>query len=187
MTRYSDLGCPGNPSHGRLLDVSSLEYAYYCPHSDHAGRAGNHPLGAAPATRAFFRLDEVHPQRSLNQAATASAGDLGLPTGTTGDPEPLLRTPARPATRPGPNDLAGSGELSSRDESARTGSPVQVQETPSYGAASWSPPPVGGDPVTTDPTTSAAASAHRLLAPALDARPNSISASDRSDQTLGLL
>ena len=42
------------------------------------------------------------------------------------------------------------------------------------------------EPVTSDPTSSTAPNAHRLLGAVRDVRPNSISASDRSDPTLGL-
>lgn len=52
--------CPIDPGHGRLLDwTGERGRDFYCAHSSHAGRPASHPLGASPATPAFFSVEQV--------------------------------------------------------------------------------------------------------------------------------
>lgn len=52
---------PGSGPHGVLIGRENAAHgrSFYCPHADHAGRPASHPLGAAPASRPFFGVDEV--------------------------------------------------------------------------------------------------------------------------------
>lgn len=58
------LPCPAAPDrHGPLLDVPQGSGRLRCIHQEHDGRPGSHPLGAAPATRTTFTLDEIEAAR----------------------------------------------------------------------------------------------------------------------------
>lgn len=51
--------CPVDPSHGAVQDWPTSRWGFYCPHTAHDGRPKSHPLGEAPATRAFYTTSEV--------------------------------------------------------------------------------------------------------------------------------
>ena len=82
------LDCPEDPRHGPLIPWARSErWGWYCPHQEHAGRPGSHPLGAASQTRAFFTTDEAEVGLTSSSVpgrrpSTGGAlGGLGLPLG----------------------------------------------------------------------------------------------------------
>lgn len=53
--------CPADADHGPLLaGPGTPGKSFYCPHQAHDGRPKTHPLGAAPATRPYFGIDEIN-------------------------------------------------------------------------------------------------------------------------------
>lgn len=50
------LVCPTDNHHGPLIEIDGVAT---CIHQEHDGRPASHPLGAAPATRRRFTIDEI--------------------------------------------------------------------------------------------------------------------------------
>ena len=76
--------CPAFPEHGDLISPTSQAGKWYCPHQAHDGRPKTHPLGGAPATRAFYKQHELE---TINKERLTAAASPSI------EPSPLSSSP----------------------------------------------------------------------------------------------